>query len=143
MLRSLGLKTSIPLAKATPLNPFNPYRSLLYCRYIERATPLNQFLIENPVFPERSALLEAVARQVSKMIRSGVVFRDFYFGNILYAETGELFWVDTEIKRYPFRKARARKRFLQREKFLYERFLRHGGKHEEWGSFQRIMLGGG
>lgn len=140
ILDGLNLRTRETLAVATPLNPCGPYRSFLYCRYVAEATPLNVYLMENPDAADRQALLDAVARQMATMIHNGIVFRDFYFGNVLLISGRDLCWIDTEVRRYLVLKGRARNRFLERVQRMHQRFLKHGGKDCEWPRFSRILF---
>lgn len=140
MLNSLGLKTSQILARAIPLNPLSKYRSLLYSQYITGAVNLKDFLRNNPDSPERQELLDQVAKQMNLMLRKGVSFRDFYFGNLLYVD-GELSWIDTEIQYYMLRRDKPMKRFMDKSEYMYSRFLFNGGKLEEWDRFSSVILG--
>ena len=140
VLRKLGIETSEVLARAIPLNPFSPHRSLLYCKYIKASITFDEFLKQYPKSPQRQELLDTVAAQMSTMFCHGVSFRDFYFGNILYSE-GRLIWIDTEIQKYWIRTQKPSKRFIKKKKFMCDRFLRNGGRVEEWDRFWRIALG--
>ena len=139
ILKQLGIETSGVLARAIPLNPFNPYRSLLYSQFINDSMPFSEFLKRYPEAPQRQELLDKVASQLSLMFRHGVSFRDFYFGNILYSE-GQLIWIDTEVQKYRLRKQKPRARFIEKKEFMCDRFLRSGGHIEEWERFWKISL---
>lgn len=141
ILRRLGLNTSKILARAIPLNPFNAYRSFLYCDFLADAMPLDEFLRLHPDAPQRRGLLDAVAAQMAIMHFHGISFRDFYFGNILYSGTEGLFWIDTEVQRYRIRLKKPRKKFLEKITFMHDRFLRAGGKTSEWERFFEIVMG--
>ena len=42
-------------------------------------------------------LLFAVVQQLNLLIRSGVLFRDFHFNNVMVNSKGTLYWVDTSV----------------------------------------------
>ncbi len=140
LLNKFGFKTSQILGIAIPINPFNSYRSLLFLHYIQDAVNLKEFLLDNPDAPGRLELLDKVAMQTNKMIRKGVSFRDFYFGNLLY-KNDELIWIDTEVQYYCWRRSKPMESFLNKKDSMRARFLRTGGKDEEWERFFRIILG--
>lgn len=140
ILGKLGLQTSSVLVRAIPLNPFSPYRSLLYSKYIPDALSLRDFLNDYPDSPERQPIMDEVATQLSLMFRNGVSFRDFYFGNLLYSPEGELFWIDAEVQKYWLRKGKPRRRFLAKKDYMHARFLRTGGTPEEWRKFLNVLL---
>lgn len=139
LLSDLGIKTARVKAKISPLNPFNPYRSMLISDFIQHARPLNQYFRNLESSSERQRIIQRVATELRSMHRAGIYFRDFYFGNILITDDQELYWIDTEVKFYARHPERAQQRFLRKLSFQSQRFQRDGGTDDEWQLFMSII----
>lgn len=134
MLKCLGLRTPDVVAVAKPVNPFGRYMALIYFQYLASTTPLNVFMRQCDDTDLRAWLLREVAGQMKRMVQSGFVFRDFYFGNILLDADLQIVWVDAEVREFSSAE-RARHALLKKKAFYAERFSRDGGKPSEWESF--------
>ncbi len=91
ILNSMGIKTPLPIAHATTVFPFESIESLYIMEYIKDSTPLSDRILGN------KNLLELLIKDLLKMKKENLLFKDLRFHNIL-VKNNQLIWIDTDVK---------------------------------------------
>ena len=115
-LAEIGINCPEPIGYAVSLMPWSRADSLFLCRFLPQAIKSTQWMRQGP--PTREWVMNAVARDMGRMLEHNLFHRDVHTENLLVlpaAETVEaaLYWIDNDIR--PFGRSR---RTLKREQFL-------------------------
>lgn len=105
-----------PIGYAVNLLPWSRADSLFICRFLPHAIKSTQWMRQGP--PTREWVMNAVARDMRRMLENNLFHRDVHTENLLVLPAADpadaaLYWIDNDIR--PFGRT---KRPLKREQFL-------------------------
>ena len=129
-LQSIGVNTPSPQGVFT--FPPKTFEAAYLYTYKEDVKDLRDILSTSP----SHTLLAKLARDLALMAKHHILFVDFHFCNVLVDSTGELWWIDPEIKQS---KSFVKKRFwsrIQRVKIKTDQGVL---SKKDWDFFEKVL----
>ena len=134
-LASIKIQCPAPIGYGVNLSPFGQYESVYICEYIEDTLNGIELFNQEKDTEKKNSFFDSTARDLARIHSKGLFHKDGRFGNILcrYADPGDIFWIDNDLKIFKSFSKRYEKIALDRfRKLLSQGFI----TFKEWKFFQ-------
>lgn len=99
-LKHLGIRCPHPVAALSCFSPLSPFESVLVTEFIDSAGSAEQLLAGMAAgSAEHTRLAATIGRDIGRMARASLLFKDLHLGNVLVTPAQVPCWIDTDVSR--------------------------------------------